>query len=135
MRLTTCLVPTLREVPAEAEVVSHRLMLRAGMIRRVAAGEARPRIAMGFHATFCALAAKLSARVLPPEVDRIALAGGCLVNRLLRRQLSEAHEDLGYRVLLPCTYPPGDGGLSHGQIVLASASLALGNEPRFEGGP
>ena len=31
MRLSTCLVPTLREVPAEAEVISHRLMLRAGL--------------------------------------------------------------------------------------------------------
>src|SRR5512137_203635 len=38
MRLTQYLVPTLREDPAEAEVVSHRLMLRAGMIRRTAAG-------------------------------------------------------------------------------------------------
>ena len=38
MRLSTYLLPTLREDPAEAEVVSHRLMLRAGMIRRVAAG-------------------------------------------------------------------------------------------------
>ena len=32
------LIPTLREDPGEAEVISHRLMLRAGMIRRVAAG-------------------------------------------------------------------------------------------------
>ncbi len=38
MRLTAYLIPTLREDPAEAEVISHRLMLRAGMIRRVAAG-------------------------------------------------------------------------------------------------
>jgi len=38
MRLSTYLVPTLREDPAEAEVISHRLMLRAGMIRKVAAG-------------------------------------------------------------------------------------------------
>ncbi|HEY6000209.1 MAG TPA: proline--tRNA ligase [bacterium] len=38
MRLTQYLVPTLREDPAEAEVVSHRLMLRAGMIRKTAAG-------------------------------------------------------------------------------------------------
>jgi prolyl-tRNA synthetase len=38
MRLTRSFVPTLREDPAEAEVVSHRLMLRAGMIRKVAAG-------------------------------------------------------------------------------------------------
>lgn len=38
MRYSKYFLPTLREVPADAEVVSHRLMLRAGMIRRVAAG-------------------------------------------------------------------------------------------------
>ncbi len=32
------LLGTLKEVPADAEIVSHRLMLRAGLIRRVAAG-------------------------------------------------------------------------------------------------
>jgi len=31
-------VPTLKETPADAEVVSHKLMLRAGMIRKLAAG-------------------------------------------------------------------------------------------------
>ncbi|HUY84863.1 MAG TPA: proline--tRNA ligase, partial [Steroidobacteraceae bacterium] len=38
MRLSQYPISTLKEVPAEAEVVSHRLMLRAGMIRRLAAG-------------------------------------------------------------------------------------------------
>ena len=38
MRTTHMLIPTLREDPGEAEIVSHRLMLRAGMIRKVAAG-------------------------------------------------------------------------------------------------
>ncbi|MCC7412215.1 MAG: proline--tRNA ligase [Gammaproteobacteria bacterium] len=38
MRLSRFLVPTLREPPADADVVSHRLMLRAGMIRQIAAG-------------------------------------------------------------------------------------------------
>ena len=38
MRLSHLLAPTLREVPAEAEISSHQLMLRAGMIRRMAAG-------------------------------------------------------------------------------------------------
>ncbi len=38
MRFSKMHLPTLKEVPAEAEVVSHRLMLRAGMIRRLAAG-------------------------------------------------------------------------------------------------
>src|SRR5256884_9230982 len=37
-RLSRLLVPTLREAPADAEVASHRLMIRAGMIRQVARG-------------------------------------------------------------------------------------------------
>ncbi|AEH44640.1 prolyl-tRNA synthetase [Thermodesulfatator indicus DSM 15286] len=38
MRLSRYFIPTLREDPAEAEVISHKLLLRAGMIRRVASG-------------------------------------------------------------------------------------------------
>ena len=38
MRLTDYFLPTLKEDPAEAQVVSHRLMLRAGMVRQSAAG-------------------------------------------------------------------------------------------------
>jgi prolyl-tRNA synthetase len=38
MRYSKILIPTLREDPTEAEVVSHRLMMRAGMIRKVSAG-------------------------------------------------------------------------------------------------
>ncbi len=38
MRLSRYFLPTLREDPAEAEVISHKLMLRAGMIRRLASG-------------------------------------------------------------------------------------------------
>src|SRR5262244_2196879 len=38
MRLSTALVPTLREEPAEAEALSHKLMLRAGLVRQLAAG-------------------------------------------------------------------------------------------------
>jgi len=38
MRLSKFHLPTLKEVPADAEIVSHKLMLRAGMIRKLAAG-------------------------------------------------------------------------------------------------
>lgn len=38
MKMTNLYAPTLREVPAEAEVPSHQLMLRAGMIRKAAGG-------------------------------------------------------------------------------------------------
>lgn len=38
MRVSKMFAPTLREVPAEAEVVSHQLMLRAGFLRKSAGG-------------------------------------------------------------------------------------------------
>lgn len=38
MRLSRYFLPTLRDTPKEAEIVSHRLMLRAGMIRQESAG-------------------------------------------------------------------------------------------------
>jgi prolyl-tRNA synthetase len=38
MRLSQLLVPTLREDPADAEIASHRLLLRAAFVRKVAAG-------------------------------------------------------------------------------------------------
>jgi prolyl-tRNA synthetase len=38
MRTSQLLLPTLREDPGEAETVSHKLMLRSGLIRKVAAG-------------------------------------------------------------------------------------------------
>lgn len=38
MRMSKLLLPTLREVPAEAEIASHQLMLRAGLIRKLSAG-------------------------------------------------------------------------------------------------
>src|SRR5579863_2708680 len=38
MRLSQYPINTVKETPSEAEVISHQLMLRAGMIRRVAAG-------------------------------------------------------------------------------------------------
>ncbi len=38
MRLTRFFLPTLKETPSEAQIVSHRYMLRAGMIRQASAG-------------------------------------------------------------------------------------------------
>lgn len=38
MRYSSCYIPTLKESPADAEVVSHKLLLRAGMVRRLTSG-------------------------------------------------------------------------------------------------
>jgi prolyl-tRNA synthetase len=38
MRSSRFLIATLKETPSDAEVISHQLMLRAGMIRKMASG-------------------------------------------------------------------------------------------------
>ena len=38
MKMSNMLITTLREVPAEAEIDSHKLMLRAGLMKKMAAG-------------------------------------------------------------------------------------------------
>ncbi len=38
MRYSKTLIPTIKEVPADAEIISHQLMLRAGLMRKVASG-------------------------------------------------------------------------------------------------
>ncbi|MDN5935163.1 MAG: proline--tRNA ligase, partial [Nitrosospira sp.] len=38
MRVSSFFISTLKEAPAEAELVSHKLMLRAGLIRRLGSG-------------------------------------------------------------------------------------------------
>jgi len=38
MRVSKAFIPTLKEVPAEAEIASHKLMLRAGLMRKLASG-------------------------------------------------------------------------------------------------
>ena len=38
MKLSEYFLPVLKEVPSEATIVSHRLMLRSGMIKQAAAG-------------------------------------------------------------------------------------------------
>ena len=38
MKWSPALIPTLREVPKDAEIPSHQLLLRAGMIRQLAGG-------------------------------------------------------------------------------------------------
>ena len=38
MRWNRSLIPTLRDDPADAEAISHKLMVRAGLVRQLAAG-------------------------------------------------------------------------------------------------
>jgi hydrogenase maturation protein HypF len=117
---------------AKSELPTAQLL--AAACRRRADGEEPARVAAGFHASFCALAAQLSAALLPAGVRTLAVGGGCLVNRLLREGLRTQLEARGFEVLLPSALPPGDGALSYGQSLLAAASLARGVTPTWIGG-
>ncbi len=108
--------------------------LLAAAAKRLCAG-AEPQVtALGFHRTFASLAAELSQRTFGKETRTIALAGGCMVNRLLRRYLTEEHELRGFDVLLPRKSPAGDGGLSYGQAALAALALDRNVCPHYLGG-
>jgi len=108
--------------------------LLVALARRAAAGEPPALVAAGFHATFCRLAAELTAVVVPDGVRTVAIGGGCLVNRLLRRGLASALVERGFEALLPQRVPPGDGGIAYGQAVVGAVSAARGGEPVREGG-
>lgn len=103
--------------------------LLAATAARAAEGEARELVAAGFHATFCRLAAELTARLGWPPGSTVALGGGCLVNRLLGEGLAAGLESQGFEVLLPRALPPGDGGLAYGQAVVAAVAAARGVTP------
>jgi len=108
--------------------------LLAAAARRVRSGEAPARVAAGFHVSFAALATEVTRQVAGGDGATVAFAGGCLVNRILRRELASRLAGVGLRAVAPVVVPPGDGGLSYGQVVLGAVALARGSEPQCIGG-
>jgi hydrogenase maturation protein HypF len=106
--------------------------LLAAAARRLIAGESPARVARGFHDTFCQLATELTLAAFGREVKTVALGGGCFVNRLLRSGLRRRLTQVGYDVLLPREVPPGDGGISYGQAVLAAVARHRNAIPHVE---
>jgi len=114
----------------DGELVMPSSKLLVEVAKRAADGEAAASVAAGFHATFCRLAADLTARVGGDERGVVALGGGCMVNRILSTGLAENLEELGFEVLLPRNVPPGDGGLSYGQAVIGATASERGVMPK-----
>jgi hydrogenase maturation protein HypF len=56
-------------------------------------------------------------------IDRVALAGGCFFNRVLRRELTGHLDRLGLAVLTPGPIGPGDPAISLGQAYAAALAV------------
>ena len=87
MRLSRYFLPILRDTPKDAEIVSHRLMLRAGMIRQEAAGIYawfyRSGIAEATLLTFNAIAALIYLPISKLQHSHVALGYGPAWSRWL----------------------------------------------------
>ncbi len=110
-------------------LASSNLLARAA--RRLSSGEDPARVAAAFHATFCALAARIARRSFHPSVHEVVLSGGCFINRLLRLGLTRELRKRGFEVFLPTRVPPGDGGLCYGQAVLGAVASERGKASRL----
>ncbi|WP_437567701.1 carbamoyltransferase HypF [Sorangium sp. So ce542] len=74
-------------------------------------------IAARFHAALVDVAEALAAAT---GLGRVVLAGGCFQNALLAASIRERLAARGVEVYAPRLYPPGDGGLSLGQVFVAA---------------
>jgi hydrogenase maturation protein HypF len=87
-------------------------------------GENPREAATRFHAGLVdALAAWIGASAAQGGFSRVALGGGCLMNRVLSDGLCAALRAKGLEVAFPRALPANDGGLSFGQAVFALNTL------------
>jgi hydrogenase maturation protein HypF len=77
-----------------------------------------------FHGTLArALADWVGWAAASTGIDRVALAGGCFFNRVLRRELTGHLDRLGLAVLTPGPIGPGDPAISLGQAYAAALAV------------
>ena len=79
---------------------------------------------MRFHNTIAELLATACLKARNSTgLDMVALSGGVFQNRVLLEQLIRRLEAMAFRVYINRRVPPNDGGLSLGQLAVASARL------------
>jgi hydrogenase maturation protein HypF len=100
-------------------VIDWRPLIEA-VLEEIARGTAKPVVAARFHNTLAEAIVRVARRI---GRDVVALSGGCFQNRLLTERVCEGLRRAGHRVLLHRQVPPGDGGVSLGQIAVAAARL------------
>jgi len=107
-------------------VVDWRDLIRA-VVEDLRRGTGAAIVAARFHN---ALAAAILAVARAVGARCVALSGGCFQNRLLTERTVRKLRSKQFEVLLHRQVPPNDGGISLGQIAVAAAALAAGDERR-----
>ncbi len=91
------------------------------VVEDFAKGSPPPVVAARFHATMVELSLEaVEALAQAHGVREVALSGGCFQNRMLLEGLVEGLQKRGFTVYTHHEVPPGDGGISLGQAVVAA---------------
>ena len=92
------------------------------IVRDLRSGVSKQKIAARFHAAMARgfIAAAVHARE-EKGISQVALSGGCLHNRRLAHLLRVGLKNEGFQVFQHRHVSPGDGGLSYGQVAVATA--------------
>jgi hydrogenase maturation protein HypF len=80
-------------------------------------------ISARFHESLAALAEDVAIRA---GASHVVLTGGCFQNARLTRRATERLARKGFRVHVPRAFPPNDGGISLGQVLVASRRFLEG---------
>jgi hydrogenase maturation protein HypF len=107
---------TLPLSPGKPAVADWEPLVRA-VVRDRNGGVPAPIVAARFHNTLTQLAEQMAERA---GLSRVVLTGGCFQNRRLVRTTAERLQARGFEVYTPRRYPPNDGGLSLGQVWVAT---------------
>jgi hydrogenase maturation protein HypF len=111
-----------KQVPARISAAA----MWGELLRDLRNGTSKARIAARFHSGVASafIRAGVQARSAT-GIQKVALSGGCMHNRRLVRLLRTSLEAEGFKALQHLHVSPGDGGLSYGQAVVATAQLGM----------
>lgn len=112
---------------ADAPLLIDTRPLVAGIAADVRRGAHAFKIARRFHATLAGMMVEVCGRLRQQSgLGVVVLSGGVFQNALLTALTVAALEREGFRVYRHRRVPPGDGGLSLGQVAVAAASCSAG---------
>ncbi len=113
----TDFLPFLTEKSGKWEICSTEFVKR--IVDKIGRGEAKPLIALQFHAMLIgSIAILLQKLSLQTGIDKIVLSGGCMQNSLLLEGLLHTLKECCLQVYTGVSLPQNDGAISFGQAII-----------------